>query len=86
MNYPAAPKWWLDTKRGVGTLVLAVGQLVPLVGVWTGVSVDPAVVGDLAANLATWFEVTWNVVGGGLLLWGAWRPTSGPITLFDPNK
>jgi hypothetical protein len=74
------PKWWLDTKRGVGMAMLAAGQIVPVVGMWLGVSVDTATVGEFAATVATWFDVTWNVIGGALLIYGAFFPTA-PLKL-----
>lgn len=77
------PKWWLDTKRGIGMAMLALGQAVPIIGAWFGVTVDAAMVGDLAANIAQWFDVTWNVIGGVLLLWGSWRPTA-PLSFTKP--
>jgi hypothetical protein len=77
------PKWWLETKRGVGMAMVALGVAVPMIAGWTGVTIDPATVGAMGAEIAKWFEVTWNVVAYALWLMGSFRP-SAPITIAKP--
>lgn len=75
-----APKWWLDTKRGVGMAMVGLGTLVPILGAWFGVTVDASTVGELGTTLAQWFDVTWNVVGTVLWVVGSFFPTA-PLKL-----
>lgn len=74
------PKFWLATKRGVGMLMVAVGQAVPLMGAWMGVEVDAATVGQMGVWIAQWFDLTWNIVGAGLWVIGSFFPTA-PLKL-----
>jgi hypothetical protein len=77
------PKWWLDTKRGIGMAMAAAGTIVPLLAGYMGVTIDAATVGQLAAEIAKWFDVTWNVIAYGLMIYGMWRP-SAPLSLTKP--
>lgn len=77
------PKWWLETKRGVGMAMAAVGQLVPLLAVYMGVTIDAATVGAFAAELAKWFDITWNVIAYVLWAWGSFFPTA-PLAVKKP--
>jgi hypothetical protein len=71
-----APKIWYDTKRGVGMAMVGLGTLVPVLAAWFGVTVDPAVVGELGAEMAKWFDITWNVVGTVIWVVGSIWPTA----------
>ena len=77
------PKWFLETKRGVGMLMAGVGALVPMVGAYFGVTIDAVTWGQFAAEVAKWFEITWNVMAYALWIAGSFRP-SAPITVTKP--
>lgn len=77
------PKWWLETKRGVGMAMAAAGQLIPLAAVYMGVTIDAANWGAFAAEVAKWFEITWNVVAYFLWIYGSFFPTA-PLSVKKP--
>lgn len=78
-----APKWWLDTKRGIGMFMVGLGTAVPVLGAWFGVTLDPAVITETGQQVAVWFDVTWNIVGFVLWVWGSFRPTA-PLAVMKP--
>jgi hypothetical protein len=77
------PKWFLETKRGVGMAMAAVGVAIPMIAVWTGVTLDAASVGAFTSELVKWFEVTWNVVAYVMWVWGSFFP-SAPLSVRKP--
>ena len=76
MSEVMQPKWFLETKRGVGMAMAGVGTLLPLLAAYLGVSIDVATWGTFTAEVLKWFEITWNVVGYSLWAWGSFRPTA----------
>lgn len=83
MSEVMQPKWFADTKRGIGMLMVGLGTFIPLVAGYFGVTIDTATWGQFAANVASWFDVTWNVIGYVLWIWGTFRPTA-PIAVMKP--
>lgn len=77
------PKFWLNTKRGVGMFMAGVGTLLPLAAAYFGVTIDAATWGSFAAEVAKWFDVTWNVIAYGLWAYGSVFPTA-PLSLKKP--
>ena len=78
------PVWWVKTKRGVGMAMMGLATLVPVLGVWMGVTLDAATIGQLGADIAAWFDLTWKIVGSGLWIVGSIFPT-GTLTFFRPR-
>lgn len=77
------PKWFLDTKRGIGMVMAAMPPLVGFVGAYFGVTVDVATVGTLVTGVVDWVGFGIQVVGYGLWAYGSMYPTA-PLTLMRP--
>lgn len=77
------PKWWLDSKRGIGMAMAGLGAVIPAVAAYFGATIDAATWGQFAAEVAKWFEVTWNVIAYVLWIYGSFFPTA-PLSITKP--
>jgi hypothetical protein len=87
----ATPKWWLDTKRGIGMFMVATGHAVPAIAMMVAtffnidLHLDAAAWAEFGTTVAAWFDLTWTIVGYVLWVIGSIWPTA-PLALKDPTK